>query len=81
MVGLSNVLGIQIMLPFGMQQSFMRIIVVSGLFNLAAIVPLSYYYGARGASISILLAEIMVTTLMGFAVWPAGILTDKGKPL
>jgi O-antigen/teichoic acid export membrane protein len=72
MVGLSNVLGIQIMLPFGMQQSFMRIIVVSGLFNLAAIVPLSYCYGATGASISILLAEIMVTTLMGFAVWRAG---------
>jgi O-antigen/teichoic acid export membrane protein len=81
LVGLSNVLGIQIMLPFGMQQSFVRILVGAGLFNLAAIVPLSYYYGATGASISILLTEMIVTTLMGIAVRRAGILSDKGKSI
>jgi polysaccharide transporter, PST family len=80
-VGLSIVLGIQIMLPFGMQQSFMWITAGSGLFNLTAIVPLSYFYGATGASISILLTEVMVTSLMGFVVWRAGVLSDKGKPL
>ena len=80
LVGLNNVLGVQIMLPFGMQQSVMRITAGSGLFNLAAIVPLSYFYSATGASISILLTEVMVTSLMGFAVWRAGVLSDKGKP-
>jgi len=80
LVGLSNVLGVQIMLPFGMQQSFTRIIAGSGLFNLAAIMPLAYYYGATGASVSILLTEGIVTSLMGFAVWRAGVLRGKGKP-
>lgn len=81
LVGLNNVLGIQIMLPFGMQQSFMRILVGSGLFNLITIVPLSYYFGATGASISILLTEFIVTTVMGLVVWRAGIFSDKGKAI
>ena len=64
-----------------MQHVFMRILVGSGLFNLAAIVPLSYYYGATGASASILITEAIVTALTGSAVWRAGIFSDKGKPL
>ena len=42
------------MLPFGMKRAYMRIFVVSGLFNVVAIVPFSYFFGATGASISIL---------------------------
>ncbi|MCI0601264.1 MAG: flippase [Beijerinckiaceae bacterium] len=80
-VGLSNVLGIQIMLPFGMQRSFMRIIVSSAMFNILSIVPLSYFFGAAGASMSILLTEVIVTAAMGFAVWRAGILSGKGMPV
>jgi O-antigen/teichoic acid export membrane protein len=80
LVGLSNVLGVQIMLPFGMQRTFTRIIAGSGLFNLAAIMPLAYYFGATGASVSIVVTEGIVTALMGFAVWRAGILSGKGKP-
>jgi O-antigen/teichoic acid export membrane protein len=80
LVGLSNVLGVQILLPFGMQRTFTRIIAGSGLFNLAAIMPLAYYFGATGASVSILLTEGLVTVLMGLAVWRAGILSGKEKP-
>jgi PST family polysaccharide transporter len=42
LVGLSNAFGAQIMLPFGMQRSFMRIMVGAGLLNVAAIAPCSY---------------------------------------
>ncbi len=80
-VGLSNVLGIQILLPFGMQRSVMQITVGSGLFNVVSIGPLSYFYGATGAAISILLTEVIVTAAMGFVVWRAGILSGKGKPV
>jgi polysaccharide transporter, PST family len=72
--GLGSVLGAQVMLPFGMKRAYMRILVVSGLFNVVAIVPFSYFFGATGASISILLTEVIVTGAMGFVVWRAGIL-------
>ncbi len=81
LVGLSNVLGVQILLPFGRQQTFTRIIAGSGLFNLIAIMPLAYYFGATGASVSIMLTEGIVTILMGLSVWHAGILSGKGKPV
>jgi hypothetical protein len=81
LVGLSNVLGVQIMLPFGMQHIFTRIIAGSGLFNLAAIMPLAYYFGATGASVSIVLTEAIVTALMGFAVWRAEFCAAKASPL
>ncbi len=77
LVGLSNVLGIQIMLPFGMQQAFMRILIGSGFFNVVAIGPFSYLYGATGASISILLTELIVTAAMGFVVWRSKIFNKK----
>jgi polysaccharide transporter, PST family len=80
LVGLSNVLGVQILLPFGRQQTFTRIIAGSGLCNLAAIMPLAYYFGATGASVSIVLTEGLVTVLIGLSVWHAGILSGKGKP-
>lgn len=77
LVGLSNLLGIQIMLPFGMQQAFMRILIGSGFFNVVAIGPFSYLYGATGASISILLTEVIVTAAMGFVVWRSKIFNKK----
>jgi O-antigen/teichoic acid export membrane protein len=77
LVGLNNVLGIQIMLPFGMQQAFMRILIGSGLFNVVAIGPFSYLFGATGASISILATEVIVTTAMGFVVWRSKIFKRK----
>lgn len=75
--GINNVLGTQVMLAFGMQRSFMHILVGSGLFNLAAVVPLAHFMGATGASISVLLTEFIVTTAMGLVVWRAGIFGKK----
>jgi Polysaccharide biosynthesis C-terminal domain len=64
-------------LPFGMQRSYMYILVGSGLFNLVAIVPFPYFFGATGASISIHLSEFIVTATMGFLFWRAGTLRKK----
>ena len=63
-VGLSNVFGIQTMLNFGMKQLFSHILLVSGLVNVALIVPLVHWFGVPGAAISVLLTEITVTLLM-----------------
>jgi O-antigen/teichoic acid export membrane protein len=78
--GLNNVLGTQIMLAFGMQRSFMYILVFSGLFNLVAVGPFAHFMGATGASISVFLTEFIVTAAMGYVVWRAGVLGKKAAP-
>jgi O-antigen/teichoic acid export membrane protein len=62
---------------FGMQRSFMHILVGSGLVNVVAIGPFAYFLGATGASISVFLTEFIVTASMGFVVWRAGIFSKK----
>ncbi len=67
-VGLSNVYGIQIMLNFGMKQTFSRILIFSGVLNLALLPPLAHWFGAQGAAISVLFTEFTVTVSMGLAL-------------
>ncbi|GGH14931.1 flippase [Silvibacterium dinghuense] len=64
LIGVSNVLGIQTMLPLGFDRPFSRILIISGLVNLAFGIPLIHFLGARGASISVLLTEAYVTLAM-----------------
>ncbi|MHB1333964.1 MAG: flippase [Sulfuriferula sp.] len=74
-IGLSNVFGIQTMLNFGMKQSFSRILIASGLINIALIVPLAHWLGAEGAAISVVLTEIIVTTAMALMLSRNGLLS------
>jgi PST family polysaccharide transporter len=67
-IGLSNVFGTQTMLNFNMKQSFSRILITSGLFNITLIVPLIYCFGAEGAAISVTFTEIIVTAAMAYAL-------------
>ncbi|MEY4573739.1 MAG: hypothetical protein RLZ10_3045 [Bacteroidota bacterium] len=64
LIGLSNVFGIQGMVPLGYSKSFSHILLGSGLFNIIAILPLGYFYGAIGGSAAALLTECLVTLLM-----------------
>jgi O-antigen/teichoic acid export membrane protein len=64
LVSLSNVFGVQIMLPLGMKKKFSEILMVSGVFNLATLVPLALHYGAQGAAMSVLATEFLVTNYM-----------------
>ncbi|MDR3762775.1 MAG: flippase [Acidobacteriota bacterium] len=76
LIAVSNVLGIQTMLTFRYDRQFSRILVASGLLNLALGVPLVMLYGARGAGASVLVTETAVTASMmiflhqkGMHVW------------
>lgn len=73
-IGLSNVFGTQAMLNFDMKQSFSRILIASGLINIALIAPLVIWFGAEGAAISVILTEIVVTVAMAFALARNGLL-------
>lgn len=64
LVGISNVLGIQMMLPLGMKREFSRIIALSGIVNIFLLFPLSHYFGAVGAAFSVVMTETSVTSLM-----------------
>lgn len=63
-VGLSNVLGVQIMLPFGMKKEFSRIVTCSAILSILLIALLGYFAMAWGAATGVLAAELFVTIAM-----------------
>lgn len=63
-VALSNIFGVQIMLPRGLNTEFTRIIRASALAGLVAMVPLCMAFAATGAALSWLGTEVCVTVLM-----------------
>lgn len=64
LIAVSNVLGIQTMLVFGLDKQFSRILISAGIANLLLGAPLILWLGARGAGISVLVTETMVTLMM-----------------
>lgn len=73
-IGLSNLLGVQIMLPMQMNRVFNGAIAVAAVVSLLIIWPLSERYAASGAAVTILIVESVVTVLMAFVLWRRGLL-------
>lgn len=65
LIGLSNVFGIQIMVPLGYNRAFAGIVTASGVISLLLITALGYRYAADGAAMAVALTELMVTVSMG----------------
>lgn len=81
-VVLSNIFGVQTMLPFNMKQAFSRILVGAGFFNLVLLIPLVVTWGASGAASSLLITEVIVTVAMYVTLRRHGILfIHRAKPL
>jgi PST family polysaccharide transporter len=72
-IGVSNVLGLQTMIPFGYDKLFSRILIISGLINVALGIPLIRAYQASGAGMSVLATEIFVTLTMTVVLIRKGI--------
>ncbi len=64
LIAVSNVLGIQTMLTFGLDRQFSRILLASGALNIVLAVPLIHLFGAQGAGASVLVTETAVTVTM-----------------
>lgn len=60
-IGISNILGIQIMIPLGMQKEVFHITLASAILFLGALVFMGQAWGAVGAAYALLIAEIFVT--------------------
>lgn len=63
-IAISNVLGIQAMLSFGLNKEFSRSIVYSSFLNLILVIPLTIWLQAEGAAISLLITELFVAICM-----------------
>ena len=63
-IAMSNVFGIQIMLPFGMKSTFSRILICAAVLNTCMVLPLIYFWQDIGVSISIVTTECFVTVIM-----------------
>ena len=63
-IGISNILGVQIMLPKKMNKEFNVILLLSALVSLVLIYPMSKIYAAKGAAITVLCAECIVSLSM-----------------
>lgn len=68
-VALSNLFGIQIMLPRGMNRPFTAILAISSVVSLCAMYPFVSHGGAIGAAQLVLLVELVVTSLMAIYLW------------
>lgn len=64
LIGLSNVLGLQGMIPLGYNRPFTRIVIISGLINVVLVTSFGSIFGARGGAMAVLIAEGCVTFMM-----------------
>lgn len=69
LIGLSNAIGVNMMFPFGMNAEVARITLASGIFNVVMLSILTYFEGAVGAAISVVLTETFVTLGFAWAVY------------
>lgn len=79
MVCLSNVFGIQTMLPLGMERIFSRILIGSAIYSLLLIGPLTVWYGAEGTAMTMLFTESFVTIAMGVVLYYQGVFFRSEK--
>lgn len=78
-IGLSNLLGVQVMLPMQLNGPFNAILVGIGVVSLLIVWPLVEMLAATGAAQTILVTELLVTCSMGAFLWRRGHLSATRK--
>lgn len=63
-VAMSNVFGVQTMLPLGLQRQFSSLLLAAGMLNVVLILPLTAIMAHTGAAIALLVTETVVTLAM-----------------
>lgn len=74
-LGLSNVMGVQIMLPHGLNRAFNTILASAAVISLLLIRPMAQYHSALGVAQTVLLIELWVTASMTILLWRQGYLS------
>ncbi len=76
---LSNIFGIQTMLPFGYTKQFSHILIITSSCNLLFTILLVPHYSYIGTAISVVLTEILVAILMYWSLYVNGVNIICGK--
>ena len=76
---LSNILGIQTMLAFGLNKPFSRILLISSVINLGLIFMLVPHFSYVGSAISVVITESLVTLMMMYYLSKSGIIVWFGE--
>lgn len=76
-VGLSNMFGVQIMLPNQMNKAFNVILVGAAALGVLVVIPLVHTFQVDGAAAAVLFIELFVTVAMGVLLWRRGFLSER----
>lgn len=63
-IAISNIFGVQILVSLGNISAFSKVLISAGFINLALAFPLAARWGANGVALSMVIVEMLVTTLM-----------------
>jgi PST family polysaccharide transporter len=80
MAGLTDVFGVQTMLPLGFKVQFSRILIASGVFNFVLLVLLTKLFDATGAAATVLATETMIVLTMAYTLFQQGIYLLRRAP-
>ncbi|WP_250493114.1 flippase [Caballeronia sp. GAWG1-1] len=64
MAGLSDLFGVQTMLPLGMKAQFSRVLIASAVLNFGLLAVLARLFGEQGAAATVLIVETSIATAM-----------------
>lgn len=64
MAGMTDVFGVQTMLPLGLKVQFSRVLIASGIFNFSLLTVLASLFGANGAAATVLATETVIVLAM-----------------
>jgi polysaccharide transporter, PST family len=73
LLALSNVLGIQWMVPLGLDRAFNTIIMIAGFINLVLAITFTQQFGLMGMAWAVVLSETFVTLGMYAVLWHKGL--------
>lgn len=60
LIAINSIVGLLILVPEGENKKYFNVIVSGGIACLFSIYPLCHYYGANGAAVSLIIAEVIV---------------------
>jgi polysaccharide transporter, PST family len=72
-IALSSVLGVQTMIPFGLEKQLSQIYVAAGLSSVVPLILSIHYWGATGAAATLLIVEVAVCVAMSIVLKERGV--------
>jgi polysaccharide transporter, PST family len=73
MAGMTDLFGVQTMLPLGMKTAFSRVLISSGFLNVALLPLLAKFFAEQGAAAAVLVAESSVAAALAYILYAQGV--------